>query len=78
MTIFWFLATNSSSPSIQNKKNVTSYSNKLVKICCDEQKCLSVFEKSIEVIKKIGLRKDRDEFKPVSYANAVKNIVWKN
>ncbi len=78
LTLFGFLATGTMPPSIQNKKNVTSYTNKLIKICCNEDECIKIFEKAIEIVNEIGLKKDRDEVRSTAYANTIKKYCFAN
>jgi hypothetical protein len=72
LTIFGFLSTGTTPPSIQNKSKVTAYANKLLKVCCNEDECLKTFEQTIKIVEEIGLKKDRDEVRSTAYANAVK------
>ena len=72
LTLFGFIATSTNPPSLQNKKNVTAYANKIIKICCDESAYTKTFERAVEIIEEIGLRKDRDEVRSAAYANLVK------
>ena len=41
-------------------------------MCCNESEYTKVFERAIEAIEEIGLRKDRDEVRSVTYANLIK------
>ena len=72
LTLFGFIATGTTPPSLQNKKNVNAYANKIVKICCNESEYTKIFEKAIEIIEEIGLRKDRDEVRSAAYAILIK------
>ncbi len=78
LTLFGFLATGSQPPSLKNKKNVTSYTNKLLKTCCDEDLCVKTFEKAIAIIEEIGLKKDRDEVRATAYANTIKKYCFEH
>ena len=72
MTLFGCIATSTNPPSLQNKKNVATYTNKIIKICCDESAYTKTFERAVEIIEEIGLRKDRDEVRSATYAHLVK------
>ena len=72
LTLFGFILTGTNPPSLQNKKNVTAYVNKIVKTCCNEAEYTEIFEKAVQIVEEIGLKKDRDEVRSAAYANQIK------
>lgn len=71
MTIFGYLACNTNPPSILNKKEVERYSNKLIPICCSDDKLLKILEKIPTILNEIGLKNNRDEVRSTAYAKQV-------
>ena len=72
LTLFGFIVTGTNPPSLQNKKNVNSYVGKIIKACCNEEEYTKAFEKTVEIIEEIGLKKDRDEVRSTAYSGLIK------
>ena len=78
LTIFGYLVNGINPPSLKNQSKVNSYANKILKVCCDEQKCIETFAKAVEVIETIGLKSGRDEVRSTLYSNQVREYCNRN
>lgn len=71
LTIFGYLASKDSPPTLQNKRKIQQYSNILLPICCNDDKLLSIVEKIPYILNSIGLKNNRDEVRSATYAKQV-------
>ena len=56
LTIFGYVVTGKTPPSLKNKSKVASYCNEIKKTCMSDDKCQEAFKKSLEIIQEIGLK----------------------
>lgn len=71
ITLFGYLATSMSPPSITNVKKITSYANKIKQVCFSDEKLQSVVSQIPDILKEIGLKTTRDEVRSAGYAKLV-------
>ena len=76
LTIFGFIATGKNPPSLKNKKEISKYCKLINQICMSDEKCVEVFQKTVDVIEEIGRKSNRDEVRSTSYANEVKKYCY--
>ena len=71
ITIFGYLASGITPPSIKNKKDIEKYTNLINAICCDDGEMTRVVEKIPQILLDIGLKDNRDEVRSASYTKQV-------
>lgn len=78
ITIFGYLASGITPPSIQKKRELSTYTEIINGTCCDEEKLLNVVEKIPSILNAIGLKENRDEVRSAAYAKQVLEYCNKN
>lgn len=71
ITIFGYLASGITPPSIKNKKEIEKYTNLINAICCDDGEMTHVVEKIPQILLDIGLKENRDEVRSATYTKQV-------